>query len=277
MTDSAILSRLDDQGVLTVTLNRPDAKNAFDTPMQGRMRELLYDASRDPGVRVVVLTGAGGAFSTGGDVRSLGAPDPADPLAQKWADQPIWSDHEARVDRLKRFAEVSILLHRMGKPTIAMIRGATAGAGLSLALACDFRIASESAFFVTSFVKIGMSGDYGGSYFLTKLVGPSKAKELYMLGDRIDARQAQQLGILNRLVAEDALETETNAFAQRLAKGPPIALRYIKENVQAALDEPLERVFETEARNMIRCRLTEDCREAMAAFKDKREPQFRGR
>lgn len=277
MTDTTLLTRLDEHGVLTVTLNRPETKNAFDTAMQAKMREVVLDAARDPGVRVLVLTGAGNAFSTGGDVRSLGAPDPTDTIAQRWAKEPIWNETEARIDRLERLAEASLLLHRMAKPTIAMVRGAAAGAGLSLALACDFRIASANAFFLTAFARIGTSGDYGGSYFLTKLVGPSRAKELYMLGERVDAQQALELGMVNRLVPDGELETQTLQFAHRLAAGSPIAQRYIKENVHAALDESIERAFETEARNMIRCRLTEDCREAMTAFREKRDPVFRGR
>ena len=277
MIESTLVTRLDDQGVLTVTLHRPEARNAFDTPMQARMREIFYEASRDPGVRVLVLTGAGNAFCAGSDVRSLGGPDPTDPLAQKLAEQPIWNPYEAKVDRLRNLSEAALTLHRMGKPTVAMVRGAAAGAGMSLALACDFRIASASAFFLTSFARIGMSGDYGGSYFLTKLIGPAKTKELYMLCDRIEAPHALELGILTGLTSDDDLENETYAFAHRLAKGPPIAFRYIKENVQAALDETIERAFETEARNMIRCRFTQDCDEAMTAFKEKREPVFRGR
>jgi 2-(1,2-epoxy-1,2-dihydrophenyl)acetyl-CoA isomerase len=277
MSDETLLTELDAAGVMTVTLNRPGAKNAFDTLMQRRMLELFRDLARRPDVRVVVLTGAGGAFCTGGDVKSLGAPDPEDPIAQQFADDPQWLDVEYRTDRLRHFMQASLWLHRMGKPTIAMVRGAAAGAGLSLALACDFRIASRTAFFVTAFARIGMSGDFGGTYYLTKLVGPAKTKELYMLGDRIDAEEAQRLGILTRLVDDAALESTTAEFAARLAKGPPIALRYIKENVQAALDEPLERACDLEARNMIRSRLSQDAREAMAAFAEKREPRFLGR
>jgi len=259
-----------------VTLNRPEARNAFDTRMQRRMLDLFYELSRRPDVRVVILMGAGSAFCTGGDVKSLGAPDPDDPIAQRWGTDPVWLDVEARTDRLRGFINASLWLHRMGKPTIAMVRGAAAGAGLSLALACDFRIVSKTAFFLTAFSKIGMSGDFGGSYFLTKLVGPAKAKELYMLGERVDAEEAQRLGLATRLVEDSALEAETAAFAARLASGPPIALRYIKENVHAALDEPLERACDIETRNMIRTRLTEDAKEAMAAFIEKRTPRFRG-
>ena len=236
----------------------------------------LEDAARHPGVKVVVLTGAGTSFCTGADVRTMGAPDPSDTIAQEFGQSELWQALEARTDRLKHMAKASLLLHAMGKPTIAMLRGPAAGLGFSVALACDFRIASRTAALVTAFVRIGMPGDLGGTYFLTKLVGPSKAKEIYMLGDRIDAEKAMQLGLWNRLVDDADLESETMAFAHRLAAGPPIALRYIKENVDAALDGTLESTFDMEARNMIRARLTEDAKEAMKAFLEKREPTFKG-
>jgi 2-(1,2-epoxy-1,2-dihydrophenyl)acetyl-CoA isomerase len=246
-------------------------------PAQRRMREVFYDAARDPSVRVVMLTGAGPVFCAGGDVRMFGKPDPGDELAQRWAGDPAWSGFEARVDRLNTNVELASLLHGMGKPTIAMVRGVAAGAGMSLALACDFRIGSQTAAFMTSFVKIGASGDFGGSYFLTHLVGPAKAKELYMLGDRVDAQQALQLGLFNRIVADSSLETEAYAFAHRLAKAAPIALRYIKENINAAIDEPFERFLGVESRNMIQTLMTEDSKEAVAAFQEKRDPVFKGR
>lgn len=275
-SEDRLHSQLDELGVLTLTFNSPAVKNAIDTATQHRLVHELYNAARNPAVRVVVLTGAGNAFCTGSDIRSMGAADPGDVIAAQWADQPIWSAQEARTDRLRKLMEAPLLLHTMGKPTVAMVRGAAAGAGMCLALACDFRLVSDNALFVTSFAKIGMSGDYGGSYFLTQLVGPSKAKELYMLGERIDARQALQLGMVNRLVADESLLQETQTFARKLAAGPPIALRYIKENINGALDLPLQQVFDLEAKNMIRCRLSDDSREAMVSFRDKREPVFKG-
>ena len=276
MSEDSLLTRLDADGVLTLTLNRPASKNALDTATQRRMTEVLYDAARTPAARVVVLTGAGQAFSTGGDTKSLGAPDPGDSIAQQYSADPAWSEVEARTDRLRKMTEASLWLYRMGKPTIAMVRGPAAGLGLSLALACDFRFAAANAFLVTSFAKIGMSGDYGGSYFMTKLIGPSKTKELYMLSERVNAEEALRLGLITRLVGDTELEAQTYEFARRLAKGPPIALRYIKDNVHAALDEPLERACEVESRNMIRCRMTQDSRDAMQAFAEKREPRFNG-
>ena len=277
MTENTVLTHLDETGVLTVTINRPETKNAFDTATQRRMLVAFQDAARDPAVRVLIMTGAGTAFSSGGDVRSLGSPDPDDPIAQKWADEPIWNDVEARTDRLRHFMEASWLLHRMGKPTIAMVRGPAVGMGLALALACDFRIVSETAFFMTGFARIGLCGDFGGSYFMTKLLGPAKTKEFYMLSERVTAEEAAGLGLVTRLVSDGVLEVQTTEFARRLARGPAVAHRYIKENVQAALDESLESALDTEARNMIRCRLSLDCKEAMSATVEKREPRFQGR
>jgi 2-(1,2-epoxy-1,2-dihydrophenyl)acetyl-CoA isomerase len=277
MSEDTVLTELDEAGVLTVTINRPETRNAFDTATQRLMSEAFYDASRNPAVRAVIMRGAGQSFSSGGDVRALGGPDPDDSIAQQWSSEPVWSDVEARTDRLRHFMESSLWLHRMGKPTVAMVRGPAVGMGLSLALACDFRVASETAFFMTGFARIGLCGDYGGSYFMTKLLGPSKTLELYMLSERVSAEEALLLGLVNRLVADHELEAHTTELAQRLARGPAVAQRYIKENVHAALDLSLEQAFDTEARNMIRCRLTLDCKEAMSAIGEKREPHFVGR
>lgn len=276
MNEDTLITRTDDRGVMTLAFNAPAVKNALDTAAQRRLVTLLQDVARDPGVKVLVLTGTGNAFCTGADVRSMGAPDPNDPLAQQWGDKVVWQQAEARIDRLRQFSQASVLLHRMGKPTIAMLRGPAAGMGFSMALACDFRIASRNAALHSAFARIGMPGDYGGTYFLTKLVGPSRAKEIYMLGDKVDAEAALRLGLFNRVVDDADLEAETTTFARRLAAGPPVALRYIKENVEAALDGTLESTFDMECRNMIRARLTEDAKEAMQAFLEKREPRFQG-
>jgi len=276
LTDESLITRTDEHGVMTLIFNAPAVKNALDTAAQRRLLTLLHDAARDPGVKVLVVTGAGGAFCTGADVRSMGAPDPDDALAQKWADTPVWQQTEARIDRLRQFSRASVLLHRMGKPTVAMIRGPAAGMGFSMALACDFRIASRNASLHSAFARIGMPGDYGGTYFLTRLVGPSRAKEIYMFGDKIDAEAGLQLGLFNRVVEDAALDAETTKFAHRLAAGPPVALRYIKENVEAALDGTIDTAIDMECRNMIRARLTEDAKEAMKAFLEKREPRFQG-
>ncbi|WP_022981574.1 enoyl-CoA hydratase [Ideonella sp. B508-1] len=281
MTDptsrAAIRSELSDSGVLTLSFDRPETKNAIDTAGQNLLVRQLVDAARHPGVRVVVLTGAGSSFCTGADVRSMGSPDPTDPIAQAFGETPAWQAHESRVDRLKHMAQASYLLHTMGKPTIAKLRGPAAGMGFSMALACDFRIAADNAFLISSFARIGTSGDYGGSYFLTQLVGPSRAKEIYMLSDRIGAAEALALGLVNRVLPDAELDAAVDAYALRLAQGPALAYRYIKENIHAAANETVEQVLDLEARNMIRCRLSEDCIEALAAFQQKREPRFNGR
>jgi 2-(1,2-epoxy-1,2-dihydrophenyl)acetyl-CoA isomerase len=273
----AIRWDLTDTGVLTLTFDRPEIKNAIDTAGQQLLVQRLYDAARHPGVKVVVLTGAGASFCTGADVRTLGAPDAGDPIAREFGQTPLWLSPEARVDRLKRLAHASMQLQSMGKPTIAKLRGPAAGLGFSLALACDFRVAADNAYFISSFSRIGTSGDYGGSYFLTQLVGPSKAKEIYMFSDRVPAAEALKLNMVNRVVADAELDAATDAFALRLAQGPSMAYRYIKQNIHAAIYQSPEDVLDLEAQNMIRCRLSEDCAEALAAFKDKREPRFQGR
>ena len=273
----AIRWELADSGVLTLSFDRPETKNAIDTAGQNLLVRHLVDAARHPRVKVVVLTGAGNSFCTGADVRSMGAPDPADGLAREFGADELWMAHESRVDRLKRLAEASFLLHDMGKPTIAKLRGPAAGMGFSMALACDFRLAADNAFFVSSFARIGTSGDYGGSYFLTHLIGPSKAKEIYMFSDRVAAPEALALGMLNRVLPDAELDAATDACALRLAQGPTLAYRYIKQNIHAAASEPLDRVLDLEARNMIRCRLSEDCKDALLAFQQKREPSFQGR
>jgi len=273
----AIAWELADSGVLTLTIDRPEVKNALDTAGQNLLVRRLDDAARHPGVKVVVLTGAGASFCTGADVRSMGAPDPGDAMAQEFGQTALWQALEARTDRLKHFARASLQLHQMGKPTIAKLRGPAAGMGFSLALACDFRLASDNAFLISSFAKIGTPGDYGGSYFLTQLVGPSKAKEIYMFSDRVPAAEALKLNMVNRVVADRELDAATDAFALRLAQGPGMAYRYIKQNIHAAIYRSPEDVLDLEAHNMIRCRLSDDCKEALAAFQEKREPKFQGR
>jgi 2-(1,2-epoxy-1,2-dihydrophenyl)acetyl-CoA isomerase len=277
MAQESIRWELADTGVLTLTFDRPEVRNAIDTAGQHLLLQMLRDAARHPGVKAIVLTGAGSAFCTGADVRSMGAPDPSDPIAQAFGHTELWMAHEARVDRLKHLQQASLLLHGMGKPTIAKLRGAAAGMGFSLALACDYRLAAEGAFLQSAFARIGTSGDYGASYFLTQLVGPSRAKEILMFSERVGATEALALGLFNRVVPDADLDTTVEAWAQRLAKGPTLAWRAIKDNVHAAASQSIEHCLDLEARNMIRCRLSEDCNEAMQSFMHKREPTFKGR
>lgn len=253
-------------GVAVLTLNRPDRLNALSRPMLDGLREALPRLAADPAVGVVVLTGAGRAFCAGGDVKAMAE-------GRETEGQTL----EERAQGLRARMEVSRWLHEMPKPTIAMVRGAAAGAGLSIALACDLRIAGDAAKFGTAFARVGYSGDFGGSFFLTRLVGTARARELYFTADLVDAAEALRLGLVNRVVPGERLEEETMALATRLARGPRIALRYMKRNLNAAEHGSLAELLDLEAWHHTRCGLTEDHREATRAFVDKREPVFRNR
>ena len=272
MEEQDLLETLED-GVLTLTMNRPERLNALTIPLMRHLNDALRKAEIDPDVRVVVLRGAGKGFCAGGDVKE-GRKD--DLAGDRPKTDPAYSQSEQRFDRLRRAADSPILLRRMLKPTIAMVRGAATGAGFNLALACDFRMASDTAFFMTAFARGGFSGDFGGSYFLTRLLGTAKARELFLLNPRIDAAQADQLGLLTRLVPDAELERQTMELAYRLAAGPRVALRYMKENLNAAENRTLEDVTDLEIKNMVRTSQTEDQREAVRAMVEKREPSYRG-
>ncbi|MDR2188115.1 MAG: enoyl-CoA hydratase/isomerase family protein [Azonexus sp.] len=276
MENEDILASLN-EGVLTITLNRPDTHNACDMAMWGRLLKLLQDAAIDPEVRCVLLAGAGKSFCAGADVRSFGTIDTSDPMAVKYAEHPVWRDIELRTARLVRNCGINELLHSMGKPSIAAVRGAAAGAGLAIAAACDFRIASETASFVAAFARIGTSGDFGISYFLTHLIGPAKAREMLLLGDKVGAAKALEIGLVTRVVADAELDAEALALAKRLASGPPVAYRFIKQNILMAETDRMRDVMESEARHMMRALQTEDSKEAVRAFQEKREPKFAGR
>src|SRR5438128_2679461 len=253
-------------GVAVLTLNRPDRLNAMSGPMLDAMLEALPRLAEDPEVGVVVLTGAGRGFCAGGDVKAMAE-------GREFGGTTL----EEKAQALRSRMEVSRWLHEMPKVTIAMVRGAAAGAGLSLALACDLRVAGDSARFATAFARVGYSGDFGGSWLLTQLVGTAKARELYFTADVIDAREARELGIVNRVVPDARLEEETMALAARLARGPRIAYRYMKRNFNAAESGTLKDLLDLEAWHHTRCGLTEDHRDAAKAFVEKREPVFRGR
>jgi 2-(1,2-epoxy-1,2-dihydrophenyl)acetyl-CoA isomerase len=254
-------------GVAVLTMNRPDRLNALSGPMLDAMLETLARLAADQNVGVVVLTGAGRAFSAGGDVKAMAE-------GREFGGETL----EDKAQALRSRMEVSRWLHEMPKPTIAMVRGAAAGAGLSLAMACDLRMAGESARFATAFARVGYSGDFGGSFYLTRLVGTAKARELYFTADILDAQQALSLGLVNRVVPDDRLEDEAMALAGRLARGPRVALRYMKRNMNAAeAGGTLSELLDLEAFHHTRCGLTEDHREAAKAFVEKRDPVFRGR
>lgn len=257
-----------EQGVATITLNRPEKRNALSDALTPALRETLLTVEAAPEVRCVVITGAGRAFCAGGDVSRMG---------DKRSDGATARSRDDLVrDLIRKEETLTLRLHELTKPTIAVLPGPAAGAGLSLALACDLRIAAASAFITTAFGNIGLSGDYGGTWFLTQLVGPSKAKELYFTSGRVSAEECAALGLVNEVVADDELAKRAREIALSIASGPPIALRSMKANINDAIRGDLRNSLTREAERLIRCRDTEDHAEAVRAFLEKRRPQFRG-
>ncbi|MFT7688287.1 MAG: 2-(1,2-epoxy-1,2-dihydrophenyl)acetyl-CoA isomerase [Candidatus Azotimanducaceae bacterium] len=269
MTDHLIEQK--EGAVVTLTMNRPESLNALSGKMMMGLLEALPRLSNDPDVGVIILTGAGRGFCAGGDVKGMAASNSASSADKAPASM------EDRARGLRDSMEISRYLHECAKPTIAMIRGPAAGAGLSMALACDIRMASENSMFTTAFAKVGFSGDFGGSYFLTHLVGTAKARELYLTADKVRSSEALQLGMVNHLVPDDELEVKTMELAHRIANGPRIANEYIKKNLNAAENGTLQQVFDLEAWHMTRTMFTEDHKEAAQAFVEKRTPVFKGR
>jgi 2-(1,2-epoxy-1,2-dihydrophenyl)acetyl-CoA isomerase len=256
-------------GVLTLTMNRPEAKNALSRPMVEALGKQLASAELDIAVKCIVLTGAGNGFCAGGDVKGMAASGDGT-VGANTIDVAI---HRQRVNQRATAGK----LFKMPKPTIAVLPGAAAGAGLSLALACDLRIMSSSAFMTTAFAKVGFSGDYGGTYFMTQLVGAAKARELYLLSDRVSADEALRLGLANWVCAPEQLLEKSQEIALRLANGPTVAYRYMKENLNRAMAGEVDDCMDLEATHHVHCGQTEDHREATKAFVAKRAPVFNGR
>ncbi len=259
---SDVLETVED-GVGILTLNRPDRLNALSQPMLAGVREGLARMAEDEAVGAIVITGAGRGFCAGGDVKDMASRTE--------------QTYEERVTRLSRMHELPQIMRRHPKVIVGMVNGPAFGAGLGLAMACDLRVAARSARFGTAFANIAYSGDFGGTWLLTQLVGPAKAREMYLLGDPIDAEQAASIGLVNRVVDDAALAEEAMALARRLAAGPRLAYGYIKRNLNAAETETLATVCDLEAVHQARTGLSEDHREAVTAFAEKRRPVFRGR
>ena len=252
-----------DGAVGVITLNRPDALNAMSGELLDALVTRGQEAADDADVRCVVITGAGRAFCSGGDLRGIGAGDALDPLAD--------------TAQLRRFEEISRLLAEMPKPTIAAVNGAAAGAGFALALAADIRLAAAGARFMTAFGRVGLTGDFGGSWQLQRIVGLARAKELYLLGSQLDAATALRLGVVNRVTPDGALRGEAMALAAKLAAGPTAAFARMKRNFAHGAVHSFAETLTFEAGNMIAASKTEDFQNAAAAFLERREPEFRGR
>jgi 2-(1,2-epoxy-1,2-dihydrophenyl)acetyl-CoA isomerase len=262
-----------EDGVATLTMNRPEARNALTGEMGSALSAAVRRCALDPQVRVIVLTGAGGAFCAGGDVKGFAADTSRGAAPGQGSGPSI----EQRIAGLRAGMEVVKWLHEAPKPTLAVIPGPAAGAGLSLALACDLRIALDTAKLTTAFSKVGLAGDYGGSWFLSQLVGAAKARELYFMADVITGAEAAALGIVNKAVSADELPAVAAAYAKRLAGLPTVAIGYMKRNLNVAAHSTLSEVLDLEATHMVRTMMTADHAAAAKAFVEKRAPEFAGR
>jgi len=249
--------------ILTIILNRPDKLNAFIGHMRRDLAEALEHAGSDRSVRVVVITGAGRAFCAGGDIAFMAE------LMQR-------RDAEEFARILGAGRRVITAIRQMTKPVIASINGPASGAGCNLAFACDLRIASDTATFSQSFAKVGLHPDWGGTYFLPRLVTPNKACEMFFLGDAIDAAEAARLGIVNQVVAPEELESATLQLAERLRAAPPIALAAAKHAVYMSEGADLEEMLRYETEAQLRCFESDDGHEGVRAFLEKRDPKFTG-
>lgn len=262
---ASVLTETREGRLLTLSFNRPERRNALSPEVGEAMLVALRQAQDDPDVGAVLLRGEGGTFCVGGDVKSFAA---------GYFGDASFADREAR---LRRGMEAVRMLHDMRKPTIAAISGAAAGAGLSIALACDLRVAGRTAKITTAFVKVGLPGDYGGAYFLTRLLGSARARELFMLSPTLSGQEAHAMGLVTRVVDDEAVDHAAREMALSLASGPSIALGYMKQNLNLAEQSDLGAFLDAEAERQTRAMQTEDHKEAARAFVEKRAPLFAGK
>ncbi|AKT39062.1 enoyl-CoA hydratase-related protein [Chondromyces crocatus] len=259
--DVLIVSR--DGAVATLTMNRPRAKNALNKALLEALAAGLRSVAEDPAVRAIVLTGAGGAFCAGADLKAA------------------FSENPNFVDQLDATLDVYHSLIRTiaaaPKPVVAAVDGPAVGFGCDLALACDLRIASNEAYFQEKFVKIGLMPDGGGTFWLPRLVGLARAMEIMMLGEAIPAARALEFGLVNRVVAPSELSASAHVLAQSLASGPPLALAGMKRATREALGGGLESALAAEKQGQLACLRSNDCLEGVAAWMQKRDPEFQGR
>ena len=254
--------------VAIITLNRPEVRNALSENLTPALRTMIRTCGENPDVGVLLLTGAGNAFCAGGNVKGMGAHRDARKVEMSFEDKVA--------DLQERQRLLTGALAALRKPTIAALPGPAAGAGLALAMACDIRIAAQSAFVSTGYLRVALSGDYGIAWLLTRLVGTARARELMFTADKVDAARCERIGLVNRVVPDEQLQTKAFALAKSLAEGPTLALRYMKDNLDEALAFDFATARDHEAERLIRLTTTSDHREAVQAFIDKRKPVFKG-
>ena len=253
--------------VATVTLNKPDKRNALGDILTPALREILLVLEADSRVGCVLITGAGKAFCAGGDVSGMGSGANTPPGLPKSMDESV-------AELTRKQESLTLRLYELAKPTIAALPGAAAGAGLSIALACDLRLAARDAFIVTAFINIGLSGDYGSSWFLNRLVGQSKAKELMFRSERVSAEECERLGLVNRVFDPETFRQDAQTYAAEIANGPATALRLMKKNLNRGALQGLRESLAMEAQHLILAGRSEDAAEAIKAFMEKRKPDF---
>ena len=254
-------------GVALITLNRPEARNAMSPQLTPALSRMIQERGEDPRVGALLITGAGTAFCAGGDVKGMG-----DNSSQK-----SLSAEERAAGMIDRHRRLTGALVGVRKPTIAALPGAAAGAGLAIALACDIRIAAKSAFVSAGYSRIGLSGDYGVAWLLTRAVGSPIAREMMFTSDRVDSERAERIGLFNRVVDDARLQEEAFALARSIAQGPAVALSLMKDNLDEARDIDHDTAVVREAQRLAQAAQTEDHREAVRAFVEKRKPVFVGR
>ncbi|TMJ50498.1 MAG: enoyl-CoA hydratase [Alphaproteobacteria bacterium] len=254
--------------VAIITLNRPQARNSLSDHLTPALRTMIRTCGENPDVGALLITGAGTAFCSGGDVKGMGAHRDKKKLEMSY-DEKV-ADLQER-QRLLTGALISVR-----KPTIAALPGPAAGAGLAIAMACDIRIAASSAFVSTGYLRLALSGDYGIAWLLTRLVGTARARELMFTAERVDAERCERIGLFNRVVPDDRLQQEAFAFAKSMAEGPTLALRYMKDNLDEALLFDFATARDHEAERLVRLTTTADHREAVQAFIEKRKAVFKG-
>ena len=280
MTDDVLFEKRAD-GVGLITLNRPDTLNAMGGRLIPELGDILQQCEHDREVRCVAITGAGRGFCAGGDVRGMQSRNDGQTATAREADANptarLMSSLERGTAELRKSQDtVSLVLHTMSKPTVALVNGVAVGAGFSVALACDIRIASDRARFGTAFRNVGLSGDFGGSYTLQRIIGSGRARELYFTAEIIDARRALELGIANRVVPHEELMTAGMDFCAKLASGPTASYARMKKNLNLGETGTFQEVLDQEALLMRISGMSADSREAVRAFVEKREPQFIG-